>query len=296
MTTSPPPSPVGIVGLGLMGGSLARALGKIDDAPEVVAWSREPRDLEMARDAGVIREAVATPEEVAAQSAVVVYAVPLGAILDMLEDHRGLWRPDAVLTDVTSLKAPVVSRARASGLAERFVGGHPMAGGQASGFAAARGDLFRGSTVWLTRDTGAEGPREIVADMWRSVGAVPRTVDAADHDGRMVWSSHLPQVLSNVLADVLEARGFARSDLGPGGRDMTRLAGSSPGMWLDLLDEAGPAVARALDVLGGALHGTARDLRNGRLDEVAELLESSRRWSSAPDPPEDPASGRGGTP
>lgn len=281
MTSASLPGPVGIVGLGLIGGSLARALAATDDAPEVVGWSRDADDLAVALDEGVIGSVAETPQEVARKAGLVVYAAPLNGTLGMLEAHRGLWRPDAVLTDVSSLKESVVDRARASGVAERFVGAHPMAGGEGSGYRAGRADLFQGATVWITTDTGGARVGEVVAELWRSVGGVPRLVDARGHDQRMIWASHLPQLISNALAHVLEERGLERGDLGPGGRGMTRLAGSSPEMWIDLFEDAGAGAARALDVLGGALNHLARDLRDGRLDEVAELMGSTRRWSRA---------------
>jgi prephenate dehydrogenase len=284
-------SPVGIVGLGLMGGSLARALARLPDAPDVVAWSRDRRDLELAREAGVVQHAAATPEEAAAGAALVVYAVPLGAILEMIGTHRRTWPPDAVITDVAGLKTPVLERARAAGVADRFVGSHPMTGAEASGFAAARAGIYQGVPVWITDDTGDPEAHAAVAALWRAVGADPRRVGAEAHDRRMVWASHLPQLASNALAGVLEEHGLARADLGPGGHDMTRLAASSPGVWLDLLDAAGPAVASALEELSRVLERLAADLREGRAADLEAFMDTTRRWTAGG---VGPAADRGG--
>lgn len=278
------PSPVGLVGLGLMGGSLARALAAVDDPPDVWAWSRDARDLDEARAEGVVAEVPSSAAEVAEAAALVVYAVPLGAAVTMLGAHRGRWRDDAVITDVASLKAPLVAAARSAGLSGRYVGGHPMAGGEGTGFGASRPDLYRDADVWITTDTGSAEARAVVESVWRAVGSRPRPVEAETHDRRMVWASHLPQLVANALAHVLDGAGLARTDLGPGGRDMTRLAASAPEMWIDLLDESGPRAARALDALGGALHGLARDLREGRTDEIGELMEETRRWTAGETP------------
>lgn len=277
------PSPIGIVGLGLMGGSLARALSRLPDPPELVAWSRSADDLELARDARVIRQVAASPEEVAESAALVVYAVPLGAILGMLDSHRTLWRPDAVITDVASLKEPLAERARASGVADRFVGSHPMTGGESSGFRAARADLYRDVPVWIARDTGSPTARAAVEALWEAVEARPEPCGAREHDQRMVWASHLPQLTANALARVLAAEGMTRFDLGPGGRDMTRLAGSSAAVWTDLLEAAAPAVSAALESLGRTIHDLAKDLDAGRIDEVAAVMDATRRWREASD-------------
>ena len=277
------PSPIGIVGLGLMGGSLARALSRLPDPPEVVAWSRNADDLEFARDARVIRHAAGSPEEVAEAAALVVYAVPLGAILGMLDSHRTLWRPDTFVTDVASLKGPLIERARAHGVADRFVGSHPMTGGESSGFRAARADLYRGVPVWITGDTGSPAARTAVEALWEAVEAHPVGCEARDHDQRMVWASHLPQLTANALARVLAAEGVTRADLGPGGRDMTRLAGSSAAVWTDLLEAAAPAVSAALQALGRAIQDLARDLDEGRVENVAAVMDATRRWREAPE-------------
>jgi len=275
------PSPVGIVGLGLMGGSLARALHSLPDAPEVVAWSRTPDDLELARDEGVVEHAAGSAEEVADAAALLVYAVPLGAILEMIAAHRTIWRRDAFVTDVASLKAPIITRVRAVAGTECFVGSHPMTGGEASGFRASRADLYRNVPVWITEDTGGEEARATVESLWTALEAHPRAVRADVHDRRMVWASHLPQLTSNALARVLDDEGMARADLGPGGRDMTRLAASSPAVWIDLLQTAGPEVVRALEALARALETLTRDLREGRAHDVTTLMEATRRWHDA---------------
>lgn len=261
-----------------MGGSLARALAGRAEGPVVVGWSPDPEERKAVREAGLLDELPDDAEEVARLATLVVYAVPLGPAVEMLRTHRDHWREDAVVTDVVSLKLPMITAARDPGPPDRFVGGHPMAGSEARGFGASRADLYRGARVWVTTDTGSAAARGAVFDLWKAVGARPEPIGAEEHDRRMVWASHLPQVVSNALAHVLEEAGIPAEDLGPGGLDMTRLAASAPEIWIDLLDASGPRAARALDTLGGALNGLARDLRLGRTAEIRELMEQTRRW------------------
>lgn len=93
-----------------------------------------------------------------------------------------------------------------------------------------------------------------------------------------MWASHLPQLTANALAQVLQEQGITRADLGPGGRDMTRLAGSSATVWTDLLKSAAPGVATALDSLGRTLQDVARQLEEGRVGEVAAMMDTTKRW------------------
>ncbi len=264
---------VAIVGLGLIGGSLARALAALERPPRVVATSQTASNLELAERAGVIDAGSTDPAAVLAGADLVVYATPLDVTLRLLAGHRGRWPAGAVVTDVVSLKGPVEDAIAALGESARYVGSHPMAGGEGSGFGHSAADLFAGATVWLTgRGVGAAA----LEVLWRAVGARPRWTTAPEHDRLMSWCSHLPQLVSNALARVLEESGHAPSDLGTGGADMVRLAGSSPEMWLPLLarSEAGAAlrdIARAARELADAL-----DRRD--LEAIEDWMRSTRAW------------------
>lgn len=289
---SPSPAPdhpfrtVAIVGLGLIGGSLARALGRLKRPPRVVASSDSATDLELAERAGVIEAGATDPAAILRAADLVVYATPLDVTLRLLADHRGCWPAGAVVADVASLKAPVEDAMAALGESARYTGSHPMAGGEGSGFARSSADLFAGATVWLT-GKGVGGAA--VEALWRGAGARPRWTSATEHDRLMSWCSHLPQLASNALARVLEQSGHVPSDLGTGGADMVRLAASSPDMWLPLLarSEAGDALrelARAAQELADAV-----DRRD--LEAIERWMKSTRAWradATGPQPPPPP--------
>lgn len=272
------PSRVGIVGLGLMGGSLARALGPRAAGPSVMASSLVGEDLVTALSHGVVDE-VGDPETVAASCDLVVYATPLTATLRLLEAHAERWKPGAVITDLVSLKSPVQEQARRLGILARYVGSHPMAGGEGSGYPASRDGLYHDATVWLVRDGASEAAAATVRGLWEAVGGRPVWVGADEHDRRMVRTSHLPQVVANALAAVLGEAGLRRSELGPGGREMTRLAGSSPEMWRPLLRYSGPELAGAVREILPMLETVARLLEDGDVDAVVRLMERTGRWT-----------------
>lgn len=272
------PGTVGVVGLGLVGGSLARRLKDGDEPPEIVACSLERADLERAVDEGVVDRAVPDAVDVAASADLVVYATPIDATLDLLADHREAWSEGAVVTDVASLKAPVERRIRELGAAHRWVGSHPMAGSEESGYGASRNDLFEGAPVYLVRHGAPDTAARLVEAVWTRVGARPRWIEAEAHDRRMIWASHLPQMLSNALAAALAGRGVSPDDLGPGGRDMTRLAGSAPDLWRGLLEAGGEREVEALTAVIDEAARLRDLLRKGEVGRVVESMEATRRW------------------
>jgi len=268
---------IALVGLGVMGGSLARALGALRHPPTRVGWSPLRREALEARSQGALDEAPERLEVAIADADLVVLAAPLGATVRLMDTLGERLRGDGVVTDVASLKAPVARAASAAGLDARWVGSHPLCGSAESGFGASSTDLYRGARVYLVAHASAEAALEGVAALWRTLGAIPERVDAAAHDASMAAVSHLPQLTANALAAVLSAAAVAPGALGPGGADMTRLAVSSPEMWRDILAaEAGVgthlrALSRALDVIAG-------DLDAGDLDAVTALMRRTRDW------------------
>jgi prephenate dehydrogenase len=244
-----------ILGLGLIGGSVARALRiREPGAWSVVAWSPSSRGPAAALEADVIAAAAASPAEAVSDADLVLLAAsPLDclALIDELGGPlRGALLPGAVVTDAASTKRVVVERARSNDLP--FVGGHPMAGRETSGFGASDAELFV-DRPWVVCAAGAADEAvERVERLARAVGAVPVRMDAAEHDAAVAAVSHLPLVLSASLAEaVLRDGGPAHAaDLAASGwRDMTRLARGDAAMG------AGIAATNA-DLLADAIRST----------------------------------------
>ena len=268
---------VGIVGLGLIGGSLARALRRLDNAPRVVAFNRTREDADRALADGVVNAVADVVSEAVEGQDLVIYATPLDVAREMMRAHSGGWG-DATVTDVVGLKGPLLREAGELGFAAQFVGSHPMAGGTATGYGASTADLFSGETVFVCGGE-AEGERiRAVESMWQALGARIRPIDAEAHDRLMVWASHLPQLISNVVARAMAEAGLTVSDLGPGGRDLTRLAESSPEMWTGLFDQASEENVRAIDVVQAGLAAVRKALSERSSEEVAELMRATRGW------------------
>jgi prephenate dehydrogenase len=244
------PPAVAVVGLGLVGGSLARALARS-------GWSVIGVDRagvrRRAQAVGAIARGAATPEGAAAEADLVVLAAPPDANLLLL---RRLARSGArsVITDVSSVKAPICREAARLGLSS-FVGGHPMAGAERSGFGASSADLFE-CRPWIVTPSALPAASRAVRSMVRAVGGRPVTMTAAEHDRAAAFLSHVPQIVSWALLDAALRDPVARRRLavaGPGFRDMTRLAASSRGLWRQILGQNRPEVRRALAALRRAL-------------------------------------------
>jgi len=237
---------IAICGLGLIGGSLARALSR--RGYRVIGVDRA-RPLGRARAARAIARGMPLEAAVREADLVLLAALP-EANLRLLRRIARLRRDGLVIADVTSVKRPIVREARRLGLS-RFVGGHPMAGRERSGFAAARADLFRGRPFVLVP---GPDPKALwtVRRIARDIGARPVSMSAAEHDRVMARLSHLPQLLAWTLFEAARSHAATRRRLGLAGsgfRDMTRLARSPRRMWREILAANRDEVSRALATL-----------------------------------------------
>lgn len=280
---------VTIIGLGVMGGSVAKALA--GRAPAVPVFGVDP-DAASARAAA--RDGVRPAGELGERplaGGVVVFAAPLDATVALVREAAPAWRGAALATDTASLKAPVLAAAGRGGEGGVFVGSHPMCGSERSGYAAARADLFEGAVVWLCpgkatgRGTGDGGPGggtavQRASAFWRLLGARPRTIAPDRHDRMMAWASHLPQLLANALAAALDEAGVARERLGPGGARMTRLAGSNPEVWSPLIEAAAAEDARALRAVEAHIAAIRRALEEGDTATVEGIMARGKRWTA----------------
>jgi prephenate dehydrogenase len=241
---------VAVVGLGLVGGSLARALARRGYRVTGIDWALVVR---RALATGAIARA-ATRAEAAVACDVVVLAAPPATNLRLLRRLARVAPRGLVLTDVSSVKREIVAEARRLGLGG-FVGGHPMAGTEKRGFGASTAGLFAGATWWLVPSASARANR-LVRRLVRDAGGRPLTTDAQTHDRAMAFLSHAPQVVAWALRDAARGDAVARRFLGqagPGFRGMTRLARSPRALWQDILTANRSEVRRALRALARRL-------------------------------------------
>lgn len=252
--------PVRVVGTGLLGASIGlglRALGV-----DVVLHDPSRTTVLLAQDVGAGR--VATPDD--RDVRLVVVAAPPDVTPDVVLHELAAF-PDAVVTDVASVKGAVLAALRERGAdLTRYVGSHPMAGSERSGPTAARGDLFAGRP-WVVVGSGQSSGAAVLAvrDLVADLGATPVLLDADAHDAAVALVSHVPQITASLVAARLREADPSALDLaGQGLRDVTRIAASDPALWTSILAANAAAVAPVLrslrddlDALVAALEGAA---------------------------------------
>lgn len=275
-----PRRPVAIVGLGLIGGSMARDLAAM--GVPVVGVDRDPCVLTAATAEGVLRQALGPEEPLPPEVDVIVLALPVPGIRAALRtlSERPSGEEPALILDVGSTKRSVVAAAAEAGLGTRFVGCHPMAGDHRSGWAASRRGLFEGARVWICADAAAPAAVERVIALWRSVGARPELIDAAAHDHLVGLASHLPQAVASALGGALRDSQADRGALGRGGADTTRLAGSDPDLWTGILLDNADELVSGLDAVESRLTALRQALRRGDAAAVRSWLRDAAEWAS----------------
>ncbi len=263
---------IAIVGLGLIGSSIARAVRAADAGVRLVAVDHSAAAAEAACGAGVVDAVAADVATAAATADLVILAVPVRALpcelQALLPLAAGLAARGTLVTDVGSTKASLLAAAASLfGAAPAWlVPGHPLAGSERSGWAAGKADLFAGRKVLLCPTAANAAALARVAAFWRRLGAKVEAMDADEHDGLLAQTSHLPHLLSFALVEALidatpAARLFGHS--GGGFRDMTRLAASDPVMWRDIALDNRDGVLRAIDLFASRLADLRADVAAG---------------------------------
>lgn len=242
-----------IIGVGLIGGSLARALKRARACGEVVGCGRDETSLRRAVELGVIDRYHTDPAQAVQGADVVVLAVPLGMMAPVLRAIAPSITEHTIITDVGSAKASVVAAAEAvfGKVPACFVPGHPIAGTEKSGVEASFAELFERRRVILTPLAHTDrAAHETVRRMWQQTGAEVVDMDVVHHDEVLAATSHLPHVLAYTLVDTL-ARMQEKAEIfryaAGGFRDFTRIASSDPNMWRDICLANREALVAMLD-------------------------------------------------
>jgi len=266
-----------IVGLGLLGGSVAKAARAESLAREIIGVGRRRTSLEPAQADGTVDRITTDLAEGVAGADLVILATPVATLEAQLPAVWEAAAEGALITDVGSTKARIVRAAEA--LAARrplpFVGGHPMAGSNLSGYAIARADLFRSAIVILTptdRSGGVE-PVKRLSEFWEAIGGRVVMLDPATHDRAVAAVSHLPHLVADALVAAVirmdpqflevAARGF---------KDTTRIAASDPVVWREIFQENREALAEALAAFRLALGELERLLDSGDAASIEAAL------------------------
>lgn len=271
-----------VIGVGLIGGSVARALRQSGAVQRIVGCGRGLENLERAVELGVIDAYTQDIGEAVRDADMVFVAVPLGAMRRVFEQMNGHLPPRTVVTDGGSAKATVISDFRAScpDHLQQFVAGHPIAGTERNGVEASFADLYRDRRVILTpeEDTDPEALARVTR-MWQACGAEVVRMDVQRHDRVLAATSHLPHMLAFGLVDTL-ARMDEHDDIfrfaAGGFRDFTRIASSNPLMWRDICIANREAVAQVMLNFAAEMKDLAASIERGDGDHLLAVFERAK--------------------
>ncbi len=266
---------------GLLGGSVARAARARGAAGRIVLWARRPEARLALREQPWCDAVADSPEAAVRGAAFVVIAAPVDRIVPLTQQIAAHLDAGAIVTDVGSVKAEI-SRLGHAALASRahFVGSHPMAGSEKTGWEHGTEKLFEGRTCFVTPLAHTDpAAAATVVKFWRDLGGEPVTVSPDEHDEIVAHISHLPQVLASSLCAFLAGKNPAwRNHAGGGLRDTTRIAASDPALWRTILEQNRDEVLRALRAFADDLHGFQTALANRDYTEVVARLERGKTY------------------
>ena len=270
-----------IIGVGLIGASLASGLKKAGMCKEVIGCGRGVKNLQQAIDLGIIDRYYHDPAQAVEGADVVIVAVPLGSIANIFKSINEALSPQAIITDVGSAKLSVIADAKQhlTNLTY-FVPGHPIAGSEKSGVTAAKSDLFSGNRVILTpiAETNSQAT-ELVRTMWQTVGAKVADMSASHHDQVLAATSHLPHLLAYSLVNTL-AKMDSKTEIfqfaAGGFRDFTRIASSDPQMWHDICLSNKDAILQMLEHFNTDLNQLIKHIKQQDSEQIATIFSDAK--------------------
>ena len=276
-----------IIGVGLIGGSLARALRNASAVTEIIGCGRDPNHLQKAQALGVIDHYVTDPAEAVAGADMVVLAVPLGAMRGVMQQIAPALTSSCILTDVGSAKGSVVNAAKQvfKDMPPNLIPGHPIAGTEKSGVEASFAELFQNRRVILTPTESSDAEAlQKVRLMWETCGARVVEMGVAHHDEILAATSHLPHMLAYALVDTLARMDDSREifDFAAGGfRDFTRIASSDPDMWHDICLANHDALVKVLEAFSDDLRLLADAVRRADSEFLKDTFTRAKQARDA---------------
>lgn len=277
---------IGVIGLGLIGGSIARALKRSDKNYIIKAWDKDKKNLEQGFEEKVIDEYIFSIKEGFFECDVIFLCIPVFAMKEILDELLISISPNCILTDVGSTKSDVVALINEMKVKNPFIGGHPLAGSEKSGFAASRVNLFENAYYCLTPTENTDDEilkklRDIVTDL----GAIPIDMTPSEHDRVTAAISHVPHVIAASLVnliDELDSPDNVMKTISAGGfKDLTRIASASPGLWAGICLSNREKILDTLLSFREGLKRFENDLESRNRKSIEEFFASAREIRNA---------------
>lgn len=279
---------IGFVGLGLIGGSLARSIRKFHPDYRLIAYSHTRSTLDMALEAGVIDEALEQDDARFAECDYVFLCAPVHTNVSYLPFFKKTLKKGCVLTDVGSVKGEMTDEVIKAGMAEYFIGGHPMAGTEKTGFANSTDYLLENAYYFITTNP-ANHPEDVARyeELIRSIRSIPLVVTSDEHDYVVAGVSHLPHIVAYSLVNAVKnldtKEEWMRQVAAGGFRDITRIASSSPVMWQQICSANRDRILEVLDEFQHTLADARTMIENGDGEQLIETFSNSKEYRDSID-------------
>jgi len=274
---------IAIIGLGLIGGSLARALRERCGISDIIAVNRSSASLEQAlRDGSISRGFNEITDEVL-EADIVFICTPVKNAVKYVKALAGKIKPSCVLTDVGSTKEEITNFVDSMESPPCFIGGHPMAGTEKTGYVCGFSHLFENAYYILTPcKSTTQAAMEKVLEIVKAIGAIPVVLDAAEHDRITGGISHVPHIIAaalvNLVKDMDSPDGKMRMLAAGGFKDITRIASSSPEMWENIVLSNRLQIKEILERYMDLLENFKRNMEDGNSDEIFKFFKSARNY------------------
>lgn len=274
---------IAIIGLGLIGGSLARALRERLDVTNIVAVNRNPESLEQALKDKVISLGFTDLSPQIMDSDIIFICTPVKRALEYINALAGKVKPRCIITDVGSTKSEMISYINSMSDAPCFIGGHPMAGAEKTGYLASFSHLFENAYYILTPcKTTSDSVIEFMTQLVKGIGAIPITLDADQHDIITGSISHVPHIIASALVNMVNdldtPDGKMRTLAAGGFKDITRIASSSPEMWENIVLSNKQHVANILETYIGILNRYKDYIEAEDSNSVLDFFNKSKQF------------------
>lgn len=276
---------ISIIGLGLIGGSLAKAirekLGK--DRAEIAAVSRSKAPLDKALSEGVIDYASTELNDIVYSSDIIFLCTPVNDFKHYIDSLKGKIKAGCIITDVGSTKGEVVDYINSLPDAPCFVGGHPMAGTEKTGYKAGYAHLFENAYFILTPcKSTTQAAMDALLTVIEAIGAIPVIMEAAEHDRVTGCVSHIPHIIASALVNLVKisdtADGKMKMLAAGGFKDITRIASSSPELWQNIISSNKDTLLALLDSFNRIIKDISECIHNDARDEIIAFFENARSF------------------
>lgn len=280
---------IGFIGLGLIGGSIAKAIRKFYPEYKICAYTHTPATLEKAAAAGVVHLSCDQVDSRFADCDYIFLCAPVRTNISYLKTLKGIIKPSCIITDVGSVKGDIHHAIEELGMGANFIGGHPMAGSEKTGFDNSADYLIENAYYVIT-PTKEVKEYQVAAyqELVQSLGALPLVLSCEEHDFITAGVSHLPHIIASTLVNEIASLDGPEEHMkmiaAGGFRDITRIASSSPEMWQHICLSNRDMILKVIDVYTEMLQNVREMISSGDGGSIYKMFESSRDYrDSLPD-------------